>query len=85
MMDALKAVCKAFEVTKAGFGPLCRENCTFCCSFVYEEVPTGRILGPSKPGARQRLLRVTSVFCKENEVLVCKSNSLGVRGWGDVR
>ena len=70
MMDALKSVCKAFEATKTCFGPLCCENGAFGCIFLHEEVPTGRIVGPAKPGLGQPLLDRTSVFCKENEVLV---------------
>ena len=70
MMDALKSVCKAFHVTIAGLGPLCRENKGFCCSFLHEEVPAGWILGPGKHGLAQRVLDRTIVFCKENGVLV---------------
>ena len=69
MVDALKSVCEAFKVTKAGVGSLCRYDNGFCCISLHEEEPTGWIWMPGKPATGQLLVDRTSAVRKENDGL----------------
>ena len=80
MMEALKSVCKAFEVSKAGFGPLCRENSMFCRSFFARGGAHRMDFGTREAWVGSMSPRGNLGFCKENDVLVCKSDALGHEG-----